>query len=121
MTYTIKIGSTDISGYLKGYTVERNKLWTGSDRNMNGDLKATYIGVFPKIGLEFTYLSEANLKTVIGLLDGAVMSVTYWNSVTAGYKTANFYCGDFAYPIFDKSKGMYKPFNVNLISYNKYS
>ena len=121
MTYTIKLASTDISSYLKSYEVERNKLWTDADRNLAGGLKATFIGIFPKITLEFTYLSETNLKTVIGLLDEPSISVNWWDSKSGGYKTANYYSGDYNYPLFDKTRELYEPFSVSLIPYEKYS
>ena len=120
MTYTIKLGSTDISSYLKEYDVERNKLWTDSDRNLDGTLKATFIGVFPKISLGFTYLTEAQLKTLTGLLEPSVISVVWWDSKSGGYKTSNFYAGDYKFPMYDKGRGLYEPFGVNLISYSKY-
>lgn len=119
MTYTIKIGSTDISAYLKGYEVERNKLWTDANRNLNGDLKATFIGIFPKIKLSFTYLTESELKTVIGLLDAPSFSVNWWDSGTGNYGTDDYYSGDYSFPLFNKSKGLYESFEVNLIPYKK--
>jgi hypothetical protein len=117
-THEIKIGSTKLSG-LKSYEVERNKLWTDADRNMAGDLKATIIGVFPKITLQFNYLSESSLKTVLGLLEPAVLSVEYWDSYAGTYKTANYYAGDFKVPYFSSTKGLYAPFSVSLIPYKK--
>lgn len=121
MTYTLKIGTTDISAYLKGYSVQRSKLWTDANRNLAGDLKATFIGIFPKIKLEFTYLTEAELKTVIGLMDSPSFSVDWWDSGSGTYKVANYYSGDYEYPLFDKTKGRYKEFSVNLIPYKKYA
>lgn len=34
------------------YTISYNKLWADAERNMNGDIRATFIGIFPKVELE---------------------------------------------------------------------
>lgn len=118
-TYLVKIGSTQLDGYIQNLTIERNKLWTSADRNLAGDLKATFIGTFPKIVIEFGYLAETELKTVVGLLDTPSFSVSWWDSKAGDYKTGNFYASDYGYPVFDKSKELYEPFTVSLISYKK--
>jgi hypothetical protein len=120
-TYLVKISSTELDQYLKGLTVERNKLWVDADRNLNGDLKATFIGIFPKILLEFKHLTEAQLKTVTGLLEPSSISVSWWDSKAEDYSSGSFYASDYGYPVFNKSKGLYEPFSVSLIAYNKLS
>ncbi len=116
-TYEVKIGSTELE--LKSFEVERNKLWSDADRNMAGELKATFVGVFPKLKLEFSYLTESELKTILGLLEPAVLSVSWWDAKLGNYRTGDFYTGDFSYPYWNKQKGMYAPFTVNLIPYKK--
>jgi hypothetical protein len=120
-TYLVKIGSTTLDGYLEsnGLTVERNKLWTDADRNLNGDLKATFIGVFPKLLLNFTYLTEAQLKTITGLLDPSSFTVSWWNAKIEDYTSATYYASDYSYPVFKKDKGTYEPFSVSLIPFSK--
>lgn len=120
-TYLVKIGTTELDDYLTkdGIEVERSKLWTDADRNLNGDLKATFIGVFPKIKLEFTYLTEAQLKTVTGLLDASSFTVSWWNAKTTDYSSGTFYASDYSYPVFDKEKERYQPFGVTLIAFAK--
>ena len=118
MTYLCKIGSTELPE-IKSITTERNKLWTDANRNLNGDLKATFIGVFPKIVIEFGYLTEAQLKTVVALLDPASFTVSWWNADTGTYGSGSFYAGDYGSPLFDKTRGYYKPWSVSLIAYSK--
>lgn len=119
-TYLVKIGTTELQN-LKSFTVERNKLWTDADRNLNGDLKATFVGVFPKLVLEFGYLTEAELKANVTLLDDPSFTVSWWDSEKTDYSSGSFYAGDFGYPLFDKEKGRYSPFKVSLIPYSKLS
>jgi hypothetical protein len=116
-TYEVKIGSTELE--LKSFEVERNKLWSDADRNMAGELKATFIGVFPKLVLEFGYLGESDMKSLLGLLEPASLSVSWWDSKLGDYRTGDFYTGDFKYPYWNKSKKMYAPFTVNLIPFKK--
>lgn len=119
MTYLVKLNSTELTGILKSYNVERNKLWSDADRNMNGDLKATFIGVFPKISIEFTYLTESELKSVLAILEEPSFNVSWWDSELGSYSTGVFYAGDFKYGMFDATRGMYEPFSVSLIPYSK--
>jgi hypothetical protein len=119
LTYMVKLNSTELNDMLKGYTVERNKLWTEADRNLDGELKATFIGVFPKITLEFGYLTESTLKTVLGILEEPSFNVSWWDSEKGDYSTGTYYAGDFKYGLFDKADGRYEPWSVNLIPYTK--
>ena len=118
MTYQVKIGAYELTKLTK-YEQERNKLFTDSDRNLSGDLKATFIGLFPKLLLEFGYMTEAEVKAVVTLLDAPSFNVSYWDSRLTDYNTGTYYAGDFRYPLFDKAKGLYAPWSVNLIPYNK--
>ncbi len=120
MTYQVKIGSTELTK-LKKFAVEPNKLWSDADRTLSGDLKATLIGIFPKLLLEFTYMTEAEVKVVIGLLKPASFNVSWWNTDIADYSTGTYYAGDFNYPLFSKEKGLYEPWSVSLIPYSKLS
>lgn len=117
-TYEVKIGSTEL-GNLSSFEVERNKLWSDADRNMAGELKAVFIGVFPKLKLNFTHLTASEVKSLIALLEPPVLSVSWWDASTETYKTGDFYAGDYTYKLIDDSKGLYESFTVSLIPYKK--
>lgn len=104
---------------VKSYSVERNKLWTDAERNMAGDLRATFVGLFPKIVVEFGYTTADELKALVLLLDQASFTLQWWNSGTETLKSGTYYAGDYATPILDKTKELYKPFSVNLIPFSK--
>lgn len=116
-TYEVKIGTTALT--LKGFEVERNYLWTDADRNLSGELKATFIGTFPKLILEFGHLTEAELKSLLGLLEPPPLTVEWWDSKSGSYKTGSYYAGDIKYPYWHKEKEMYAPFTVNLIPFKR--
>ena len=116
----IKIDNVKIPAVVK-YKVGRNKLWKDAERNMNGDVRATLIGIFPKIELEIGYTTQAQMAQLTQLLDQDYFSVTWFDVRVQGTVTANYYAGDYAPELFSKSRGLYKPFSVNLIPVSKRS
>lgn len=117
--YLIKINNVDVTSYLKRYNVSRPKLSTDSGRSLTGNLKFTHLGIFPKINLEFRPMDESEVDTVVTILDSPTISVEWWDAVTRGYKTGDFYAGDFDYSMLLKDRGIYDSFKVSLISINK--
>lgn len=118
ITTLATINGTTLSK-IKSFKVERNKLWTEADRNMAGDLRATFIGLFPKVVVEFGYLTADELKTNIALLDLASFTLQWWDAGSETLKSGTYYAGDYATPLFDKTKELYEPFSVNLIPFSK--
>lgn len=120
ISYLLKINSTDITDLVK-YELGRNKLWADSTRAMSGKLKATLIGIFPKIEIETNYLTAGELKTLSTLLDNAQFTLEYWDYKSGGYKTGEYYASDYKVAIHDKEKETFKPFKVSLVPYEKES
>lgn len=118
ISYLIKINNTDLPK-LKAWKLGRNKLWADANRNMAGELNSTFIGLFPKISLEFTYTTEDEMQTLVNLLDNPFFNVSFWNPGTKTIKTGEYYAGDFDIPIFSVERGLYMPFNVNLVPKSK--
>ena len=116
----LKINNTTITK-LTNYGVGRNKLWKDADRNMNGDVRATLIGIFPKLKLNFTYTTQSEMSTISALLDQDYFSVTYFDPRTNSTHTADYYAGDYEVELSNRYRGLYKPFSVNLIPVSKRS
>lgn len=115
----IKINNTSIPG-LKEYKVGYNKLWKDADRNMNGDVRASLIGIFPKIELVFRdALTENQVNSIIALLDQPYFSVTYYSPKHKANRTAQYYAGDYTVEILDRSRGLFKTFSVSLVPVSK--
>lgn len=111
----ITINGTALPG-LKEYKVGYNKLWKDADRNMNGDVRASLIGIFPKIELVFRdALTEDQVNTIIGLLDQPYFSVTYYDPKTKSNKTAQYYASDYTVEILDRSRKLFKTFTASLV------
>jgi hypothetical protein len=110
----IKINGTTIPAIVN-YKVGRNKLWKDADRNMAGEIRATLIGIFPKIELNIGVLTQEQVATITELLDSDYFEVEYFDVRVQGTTTANYYAGDYAIEMLDKKRGLYKPFTVSLI------
>lgn len=117
----VKINNTAISG-LKAYSVQRNKLWKDSERNMAGNIVASFIGIFPKLLLTFRDgLTENEVSSIIALLDQPYFTVEFFDPKFKTTKTAQYYAGDYETPMYDKTRGLYSSFTVNLIPTSKES
>lgn len=90
----LKINGTDISN-ICDYTVQYNKLWADADRNMAGEVRATLIGVFPKIVVKTTVQEISKVMTLGNLLNTPYFNVTYFDFLANATKTARYYASDF--------------------------
>lgn len=104
---------------IKRYTVKYAKLWSNAGRNMAGSLRATLIGVFPKIVVEFAPMGEDDLATIASLLNKSSFTAQFYDPDTKQVQTGTFYASDFDTSVLKKSGNIYDAFQVSLISYNK--
>lgn len=114
----VKINGVRIPAIVN-YKVGRNKLWKDADRNMSGDVRATLIGIYPKIELNIGVTTQEQMATLTQLLDQDYFTVEYFDVRVQGTTTASYYAGDYATEILSKSKGLYKPFTVSLVPVSK--
>ena len=122
MSYTgdlIKINDKTIP-HIVSYKIGRAKLWKDSDRNMSGDVRATLIGIFPKIQLQIGYTTEEQMQSLTELLDKDFFDVQWFDVRTKEMtEKVKYYASDYDVEIDNKSKGRYKPFSVNLVPVSK--
>lgn len=121
MIYTgdlVKINGTTIP-HVVSYKVARAKLWKNSDRNMSGDVRATLIGIFPKIQMEVGYTTQEEMSELTALLDEDFFTVEWFDVRVQQTISANYYAGDYEVELDSKSKGRYKPFSVSLVPVSK--
>ena len=114
----IKINNNIIPA-ITNYKVGRNKLWKDADRNMNGDVRATLIGIFPKIELNIGVTTQEQMAALTQILDQDYFTVEYFDVRVQATTTAQYYAADYATEILNKSKGLYKPFTVSLVPVSK--
>lgn len=105
--------------HLVTYKIGRSKLWKDSERNMSGDVRATLIGIFPKIQMEIGYTTQEEMSQLTQILDKDFFTVTWFDVRTQTTASANYYASDYDVELDSKSKGRYKPFSVNLVPVSK--
>ena len=109
----------NIIPHIVSYKIGRAKLWKDSDRNMSGDVRATLIGIFPKIQLQIGYTTQEEMSELTQILDKDFFTVTWFDVRTQDTFSAKYYASDYDVELDSKSKGRYKPFSVNLVPVSK--
>ena len=108
--------------HIKSYKVSRSKLWKDSERNMAGEVRATLIGIFPKIQIEIGYTDQKEMAELTAILDTPYFDVTWFDVRTPNQiQTAQYYASDYDVELDSKHKGRYKPFSVSLVPVKKRS
>lgn len=75
---SIEIDGVSMGEYLVEAKFGYNKLWgEDSGRNLNGDMVASLVGIFPKLTLQFRKLSKSELHTLAPIFDSARQTVVY--------------------------------------------
>lgn len=121
MIYTgdlVTIGGTSFD-HLVTYKIGRSKLWKNSERNMNGDVRASLIGIFPKIKMKVNYTNQEQMSQLTQILDQDFFTVTWFDVRIQDVVSTQYYASDYDVELDSKSKGRYKPFEVNLVPVSK--
>ena len=105
--------------HIVSYKVGRAKLWKDSERNMSGDVRATLIGIFPKIQIEVGYTTQEEMAELVALLDKDFFTLEWFDVRIQETVSAKYYASDYDVELDSKSKGRYKPFSVNLVPVSK--
>lgn len=116
----IIIGSLTLTEMVK-YEMNYSKLWKDADRNMNGDVSATFIGIFPNIDAETTPLTQDQVETLCSALDQPYFSMTFWDPASGTQKTANYYASDYKITLLNRMTGMYGTVEFSVIPVSKRS
>ena len=105
--------------HIVSYKVSRAKLWKDSDRNMSGDVRATLIGIFPKIQMNVGYTTQEEMSQLTQILDKDFFTVTWFDVRIQETISTQYYASDYDVELDSKSKGRYKPFSVSLVPVSK--
>ena len=109
----------NIIPHIVSYKIGRAKLWKDSERNMSGDVRATLIGIFPKIQLQIGYTTQEEMSELTQILDKDFFTVTWFDVRIQNTISAKYYASDYDVELDSKIKGRYKPFSVNLVPVSK--
>ena len=114
----IKIDGTTLP-YVSSYKVSRAKLWKDAERNMNGDVRATFIGIFPKIVMQIRPTTQEEMSALTRLLDKDYFVVEYFDVRAQEMVRADYYASDYDTELKIKRKGIYEAFEVSLVPVSK--
>ena len=102
----LKIGEMTVP-HLVSYKISRAKLWKDAERNMNGDVRATLIGIFPKIQVQIGYTSEVEMRGLINALDQDKFKVEWYDPRDREIHEGYYYAGDYDVELDSKEKERY--------------
>lgn len=104
---------------LSEYTVEYNKLWKDADRNMDGQVRATLIGIFPKIVCKTPPLQRSNAGTLGALLNQPYFNVKFYDTITGSVITAQYYSSDYSTELLQRCGEWYNEVSFSLVPVSK--
>lgn len=106
---------------IKAYRVSYKHLWKDADRNMSGSVRASLIGIFPKIEVETReVLTRAEMQSIYQALESVPFySVQFWDPATDTVKTADYYTADWDTELLSKNRGLYKGTKIVLTPVDK--
>lgn len=111
----LKINGTAIDG-LVDYEIEWAKLWKDADRNMEGEVRATLIGLFPKIKCKTRKaIPRAEVATLGNLLNLPFLNVEYYDPLKNTTITAKYYSSDFSTKLQERTRELFYEVSFNLI------
>ena len=116
--YLVKINGAVVP-HIVSYKIGRAKLWKSAERNMSGDVRATLIGIFPKISIKVGYTTQEEMSALTQLLDQDYFTVEWFDVRIQATVSTQYYASDYDTELDDKTKGRYKPFEVNLVPVSK--
>ena len=92
---SIMISGISIGQYILSAKYGYYKLWgKDSGRNLAGTQSGTFIGVFPKITMQFRQLNKNEVELLAPILDSAYQSTTYYDANKKATITMDTYSGD---------------------------
>ena len=114
----LTIGSFSLAEAVK-YEVNYSKLWKDADRNMNGDVSAAFIGIFPSIDAETPPLDKNQVQTLCAALDQPYFMATFWDPASGSQKTRTYYASDYKITLLSRTKGIYGSVSFSIVPVSK--
>lgn len=105
------------SSQVADYTLTYSKLWKNANRDMNGKITATLIGIYPNITVTTTLLDFDHAQSLSAAINDDFFSVTYWDTQTSTQKTAQYYAADHKLSLLNECK--YGEVTVDLVAVSK--
>lgn len=111
----LRINGTAIDKLVE-YEIEWAKLWKDADRNMEGEVRATLIGLFPKIKCKTrNAIPRTEVATLGDLLNLPFLNVEYYDPLKNTTITAKYYSSDFSTKLQERTRELFYEVSFNLI------
>lgn len=107
------------TGQVSDYTLTYSKLWKNANRDMNGDITATLIGIYPNISVATSILDFAHAQALSTAVNDDYFTVTYWDTQTSSQKSARYYAADHDIKLLNECK--YGQVTIQLVAVSKAS
>lgn len=105
---------------LKSFSVNYAKLWKDAERNMNGSVRASLIGLFPKIEFETSDRTPQNQVSALGkALNKPYFSVEFFDPIAKKTKSAQYYAADFSVQLIERAREHYSSIKASLVPVDK--
>lgn len=114
----IVIGSFSLTEVVK-YDVNYSKLWKDADRNMNGDVSSTFIGVFPNIDVTTMPLNQSQVQTLCAALDQPYFTCTFYDPASNSQVARSYYASDYKISLANRVSGMYGTVDFSVVPVSK--
>lgn len=120
---SLKVNNISIGEFITSVEFQFNKLWgEDSGRNLAGEQSGTFLGVFPKIIVNFRKLSKNEIELLAPMLDSAYQTVSYYDPVKHTTVNMSTYTGDYSYinnGIIDSLKYKNEGFQISFIAVSR--
>ena len=121
-TGQLKVSSTNIGQYVKGYSVLKSMQVKDGTTNVNGTTTYTKIGYKRKIQVTTNYLTGTQLYALNSLLNSFYFTLTYWDPYTKTTRTSNVYITDLTAELYQwhidgytDDDIIYKPMDITFV------
>lgn len=91
------VNNVNITPYLTDIQISYNKIW-GKDTGrttLSGKYTGSLLGVFPKFTCVFRSLTQAEIETLVPILDSSYQTLTYYDPNKKTKLTIQTYTGDY--------------------------
>ena len=112
---SLVIDGISFGQYITSVEYMSPKQW-GKDtgRNLKGRFSGTFLGVFPKLILNFRELTREELELISPILDKQEQSVTFYSPSKRSFKNIHTYSGDWS--VVNKYINQNEPFSCSFVA-----
>ena len=90
------------------YSVDYDKIWGSSVKNMEGSTRATLVGIIPVIKATTEYVSQIEIRSIGALLNQSYMYVKFYDSISGTTQEEIYTASDISADMFRENGKQYE-------------